>query len=69
MLFDAHDLDLDPVTLACELDLDNLVTYLPYKNEVNRSKRYCLGLYSVYILGQLSSLTETYCRRFVISAE
>ena len=31
------DLELDPMTLISELDLDIIVTYLHAKNEVNRS--------------------------------
>ena len=38
MLFDACDIDLDPMTLILKLDLDMMVTYLQTKSEVNGSK-------------------------------
>ena len=37
MLFDACDLDLDPLTLLLKLDTDMVVTYIDAKTEVNRS--------------------------------
>ena len=36
MLFDAHDLGQDPITLVVKLDLDIMVTYLHTTNAVNR---------------------------------
>ena len=37
ILFDACDLDFDPMTLVLKLDLDIMVTYLHTINEVNKS--------------------------------
>ena len=38
LTFCSCDLDLDPITMTYELDLDILKMYLPIKNEVSRSR-------------------------------
>ena len=58
VLFDACDLNFEPMTLILKVDLDMVVTYLHAKNKANRSK----GL-KVLVLGNAHRQTNRWTDR------
>ena len=58
-LFCYCDLELDPMTLISELDLDILVTYVHAKNEVNRSNSSEVIIWTAYVHRQ-TDVSETF---------